>query len=57
MVMTKNVSVRTEPQRCTVAPSGTMNSTIVRERTGDLRAHSSATGRVAALDIVPTAVR
>ena len=34
-----------------------MNSTMVRLRTEDLRAHSRATGRVAALDMVPTAVR
>ena len=57
MVMTKKVSVSTEPHRCTVAPRGTMNSTMVRLRTEDLRAHSRATGRVAALDMVPTAVR
>ena len=55
--MTKKVSVSTEPHRCTVAPSGTMNSTMLLLSTRDLRAQDSATGRVAALDMVPTAVR
>ena len=57
MVMTKKVSVSTEPHRCTVAPKGIMNSVTVLLRAGERRAQDRATGSVAALDMVPTAVR
>ena len=57
MVMTKKVSVSTEPHRCTVAPKGIMNSVTVLLRAGERRAQDRATGSVAALDMVPPAVR
>ena len=56
MVRQKNTSVSTEPQRWILANSGTPKSTMSRRSTGDLRAQASATGRVAADDMVPTAV-
>ena len=56
-VMTKNTSVRTEPHRWMLANRGMPKSTRSRRRTEDLRAPSRATARVAAEDMVPTAVR
>ena len=54
--MAKNVSVKTDPHKCVVAPSGMAKSTISEGKTLDLCAQRKATGSVAALDIVPTAV-
>ena len=56
IVIAKKVSVKTEPHRCVVAPSGMAKSTMSAGNALDLWAHRSATGNVAALDIVPTAV-
>jgi hypothetical protein len=42
---------------CTVAPRGIMTSVTVLLRAGERRAQDRATGIVAALDMVPTAVR
>ena len=57
MVMQKNTSVSTEPQRWMFANSGMPKLTISLRSTLLLRAQSSATASVAALDMVPTAVR
>ena len=56
MVIAKKVSVNTEPHKCVVAPSGIAKSTMSGGKTEDLCAQRKATGKVAALDIVPTAV-
>ena len=56
-VMQKNTSVSTEPHRWMFANKGMPKLTMSLRRTLLLRAHSSATPSVAALDMVPTAVR
>ena len=55
-VITKNTSVRTDPHRCTFANSGMPKSTISFLNTEDFLAQRRATARVAAEDMVPTAV-
>ena len=56
--MTKNTSVSTEPHRWILANRGIPNSTISSLSVGsDFFAQSKATARVAAEDMVPTAVR
>lgn len=57
IVITKNTSVNTDPQRWIVDPIGIAKSTIYLSRTDDLWAHFKATANVAALDIVPRAVK
>lgn len=56
IIIQKKVSVKTEPHKWVVAPSGIAKSTISEGRASDLCAQFKATGSVAALDIVPTAV-
>ena len=56
-VITKNTSVKTEPQRCVLAQSGITKSLIFGFNVFDFLAHFKATERVAADDIVPKAVR
>ena len=56
-VITKNTSVSTEPHKWMLANRGMPKSTMSRRRTEDLRAPRRATARVAAEDMVPTAVR
>ena len=56
-VITKNTSVKTEPQRWVLEHSGIPKSLIFGSSVEDFLAHSIATGRVAADDIVPTAVK
>ena len=56
-IMTKKVSVRAEPQRWMLANRGMPNSTMSERSTELFRAPSRATARVAAEDMVPTAVR
>ena len=57
MVITKNTSVSTLPHRWIFANSGMPKLTISLRSTLLLRAHCNATARVAALLMVPTAVR
>ena len=57
IVITKKVSVKTEPHKWIVAPIGIAKFTISLSKASDLLAHCRATGKVAAEDIVPTAVR
>ncbi|QAY62624.1 DUF1211 domain-containing protein [Xylanimonas allomyrinae] len=56
-VMARNVMLMTEPGMWTCASSGTPKSTMRLSRERDADAPLSATGRVAAEDMVPTAVR
>ena len=55
--MQKNTSVSTDPHRWMLANSGIPKLTMSRRRVFAWPAHSSATPRVAADDMVPTAVR
>ena len=57
IVIQKNTSVRTDPQRWIFAKRGMPNCTISLRSGLALPAHCNATARVAAEDMVPTAVR
>ena len=54
--ITKNVSVRTDPHKWVVAPKGIAKFVISSSSTPDFLTHFKLTGKVAADDIVPTAV-
>ena len=54
--ITKNVSVKTDPHRWVVAPNGIAKLVISSSSTPDFLTHFKLTGKVAADDIVPTAV-
>lgn len=55
--MTKNTSVRTEPQRWMLAKRGMAKFMVSWLRIEDFLAQFRETGRVAAEDMVPTAVK
>ena len=56
IVMTKKTSVSTEPHRWMLANSGIPKLTMSLRSTDDFFAQRRATAKVAAEDIVPTAV-